>query len=101
MTNRLKKKSNLKRPLIHSIKYTNYLEINLKNKDMEDLWRKLSALLKDRQMERPLFTLRMSQYEERFFPYLVYRFNAISIKVPTGFLHRTQQAERKRIIRML
>ena len=102
MTNRLKKKSKLKRLLIHSLKYTNYLEINLKNEDMEDLWRKLSALLKDRQMERPVFTLQMSQYEKRFFPYLASRFNAISIKVPTGFLHRTQQAERKRrIIRML
>ena len=72
------------------------------DKDMEDLWRKLSALLKDRQMERPVFTLQMSQYEKRFFPYLASRFNAISVKVPTGFLHRTQQAERKRrIIRML
>ena len=52
---------------------------------MEDLWRKLSALLKDRQMERPLFTLRMSQYEERFFPYLVYRFMQFQSKSQLDF----------------
>lgn len=56
----------------------------------------------ERQMERLVFTLQMSQYEKRFFPYLVSRFHAISIKVLIGFLHRTQQAERKiRTIQML